>query len=114
MGSLKAWSLGSPVLIGQTVYMTENIEKETNNKEKNKAIKDTKDNVDATTETKNLEKDPLDKAKATHGRKLVKFNTAEKDLLESTASLKTAGMMLPKHTEVPSQKGQESKLVRPR
>ena len=34
MGSPKAWSLGSPVLIGQSVCITENTEDEVNDKEK--------------------------------------------------------------------------------
>ena len=79
-----------------------------NNKDK---IKDAKDNVDTRTlkikevtdgnaklaiKTRNLEKeiakskDPLNKVKAIREKKPVEFNTAEKDLLEPTGSLKTA------------------------
>ena len=68
----KAWSLGSPVLIGQTVCIAENIEEEMSNKEKtnevnigNAQLADAKLAI----KTKNFEreiakhKDLLDKAK---------------------------------------------------
>ena len=77
MVSPKAWSLGSPALIGHAVWITESAKKKANDKEK-------------TMEDENLEKETakyqglLDKAKAGGEKKLDKLNAAdapEKDLL---------------------------------
>ena len=87
----KAWGLGSPVLIGQAVWITNT----KNDKENNKVINDAEDNVDTVTlktkevtarnakraiENREIAKyrNLLDKAKAIREEKLTESNLEEK------------------------------------